>query len=125
MPARKISAWKAAGAAEVGLGVLFDTPLERLDAFAEACDVVQMMSIGSIGVQGIPYEPEAPSRMGQLRARHPNLLIADDGGVSEANIAELARAGVRRFCVGSALSRAGDPTAAYQRLMQLAESAIQ
>lgn len=117
--------WRAAGAEEVGLGVLFATPLPELLPHIAGCDVVQMMSIGTIGVQGIPYEPGAPARIAELHAAFPQLLIADDGGVSEGNIAELARAGVSRFCIGSALSRAGDPSAAYARLLSLAENAVQ
>lgn len=119
-----LSKWKDAGAQEVGLGILFATPLETLDPFVGSCDVIQMMSIASIGVQGIPYEPRAPERIAALHARHPQVLIADDGGVSQVNIAELARAGVRRFCVGSALAKAADPAAVYKRLIALAESAI-
>ncbi len=119
------SAWKAAGAAEVGLAILADTPLETLDPYIALCDVVQMMSIASIGVQGIPYDPTAPARIAALHARYPDLLIAVDGGVSESNIMELARAGVRRFCVGSTLSKSPDPASTYARLMELAESAIQ
>jgi ribulose-phosphate 3-epimerase len=119
------SAWKAAGAAEVGLGILFQTPIETLDPYIKMCDVVQMMSIASIGVQGIPYEESAPARIHALHERYPDLLIADDGGVSEKNIAELARAGVRRFCVGSALSHSGDSASTYRSLAALAESGVQ
>ncbi len=119
-----ISAWKFAGAQEVGLGVLFQTPIEAIDAYVADIDVVQMMSIASIGVQGIPYEPSAPERIARLHAKHPDLLIADDGGVGESNIASLAHAGVRRFCAGSALSKAKNPHAAYERLLSLAQSAL-
>ena len=119
-----LSAWREAGAREVGLGVLFATHLEAIDPYIHSCDVIQMMSIASIGVQGIPYESAAPERIALLHRQNPELLIADDGGVSEANIAELAKAGVRRFCVGSALSKSSDPASTYRSLVALAESGV-
>ena len=123
--AAMFAAWKAAGAQEVGLGVLFTTAIESLDPYVDSCDVAQMMSIAKIGVQGIPYEPSAPARIASLHAKHPELLIADDGGVGSSNIMDLARAGVRRFCAGSSLSKPADPAAAYRELLALAESAVQ
>lgn len=120
-----LTAWRTSGAREVGLGLLFKTHLEALEPHLADCDVVQMMSIASIGVQGIPYESGAPDRISLLHRLHPELLIADDGGVGESNIADLARAGVRRFCVGSALSKAADPASTCKNLLALAENAIQ
>ncbi len=119
------AAWRAAGAAEVGLGILFNTPLEDLDPYIGMCDVVQMMTISEIGVQGLPFNPEAPARVAALHARHPGLLIEVDGGVGEKTIEALARAGARRFCAGSALSRASDPASTYQKLIALAEAGVQ
>jgi len=120
-----LSAWRKEGAQEVGLGVLFATHLEAIYPYIPKCDVIQMMSIASIGVQGIPYESSAPDRIALLHREYPELLIADDGGVSEANIGELAKAGVRRFCVGSALSKSLDPASTYRSLLTLAESGVE
>ena len=116
-------AWKKKDASEVGLGILFDTALETLDPYVSLCDVVQMMTIASIGVQGIPFEASAPERVAALHAKYPDLLISVDGGVSEKNIAELVHAGARRFCAGSVLSKSMDPLATYRSLMALAEKA--
>jgi ribulose-phosphate 3-epimerase len=118
-----LRSWKARGA-EVGLAALFKTPLETLEPFLSECDVILLMSIGTIGKQGAPYEPSVIERIEMLRARHPAMLVAVDGGVSRDNIAELARAGVTRFGVGSAITRASDPRAAYEELLRLAESAV-
>ena len=120
-----LPSWRRSGAREVGLGLLFATHLEEVESYIGMCDVIQMMSIASIGIQGILYESGAPDRISLLHRLHPSVLIADDGGVSEANIAELARAGVRRFCVGSALSKAADPASTYKNLIALAESGLQ
>lgn len=118
-------AWKRAGAAEVGAGLLFPTPLDVLDPYVDSCDVVQMMAIKEIGVQGLPFAPEAPARVAQLHQRHPKLLLSVDGSVNETTIGDLARAGAQRFCAGSVLSKSPNPLATYTSLIAHAESALQ
>ena len=119
-----LDVWRRSGAREVGLGILMETPLEVLEHHMLMVDVVHMMTIASIGTQGISYDPRAPARISELHARYPEVLISVDGGVSEANIADLVRAGARRFGVGSAIAKAPDPAAQYLRLKSLAESAL-
>ena len=119
-----LHAWREAGALEVGLGLLFQTPLAGLEHIVEECDVVHLMSIATIGVQGIPYVPTAPARIAEFHQRFPGATISVDGGVSRSNIVDLARAGARRFGVGSAILKAPDPEAAYQELKTLAENAV-
>lgn len=118
------SAWKSAGAAEIGLAILIDTPLSALHALIPLCDAVQVMSIAKLGAQGASFDARAFDRIKELHAKYPDLTIAVDGGVSESNIGELVRAGARRFGVGSAISRSADPAAAYSRIKAAGESAI-
>ncbi len=115
-----LSAWRGAGAAEVGLAILLDTPLPVLLPMISACDVVQVMSIATLGRQGAPFDARAVARIQELHAQYPELVISVDGGVSEKNIAELVRAGARRFGVGSAITKAPDPRAAYEHLKSIA-----
>ncbi len=115
--------WRRGGAKEVGLGVLMHTPLEVLEPHAHIADVFQLMTIATIGRQGIPYDEGAPARVAEARARFPDVLLSVDGGVSAENIEILARAGAERFCAGSAIAKASDPAEAYRRLKQLAEDA--
>jgi len=119
-----LSAWRKRGALEAGLALLAQTPLEALDPFLADCDFTMLMSIQTIGVQGLPFDEHAPARVSALRARHPGLPIEVDGSVNETTIAALARAGARRFCVGSALSKSSDPKSTYRSLMDVAGSAI-
>jgi len=116
--------WKENGAREVGLGALLPTPIELIEPLVPFCDVVHLMTIASIGTQGIPYDARGVARIAEFHSRFPDMLISVDGGVAESNIADLVRAGARRFGVGSALSKVKDPAAAYARLKALAESAI-
>jgi ribulose-phosphate 3-epimerase len=120
-----IEVWKGADASEVGLALLLHTPLEVVEPLIPLCDVVLLMSIASIGVQGIPHDARVLPRIRDLHARHPELLIGVDGGVAASNIADLVRAGASRFGVGAAISKAPDPKAAYEQLKSIAESALQ
>ena len=118
-------AWRAAGASEVGLAMLLDTPFPVLEPLIPACDVVQIMSIPTLGRQGAPFDVRVFARIEEIHARYPESVLSIDGGVSEKNIAELVRAGARRFGVGSAISKASDPKAAYEHLKTIAENALE
>ncbi|MDO8561792.1 MAG: hypothetical protein Q7S05_03115 [bacterium] len=118
------AAWRAAGAKEIGLAILIDTPLSALNALIPLCTVVQVMSIAKLGAQGASFDARATDRIKELHATYPDLMISVDGGVSESNIGDLVRAGARRFGVGSAISRAAEPAAAYSRLKSTAENSL-
>ena len=119
-----LRSWKDINASEVGLAVLLDTPLPVVLPLAADCDVVQLMSIASLGYQGANFEERVLPRIEELHEQYPSLVIEIDGGVSEKNIEMLVRAGARRFGVGSAIMKAEDPAAAYATLKTLAESAL-
>lgn len=116
--------WQRAGADEVGLGILMETPLEVLAHHEHIANIFQLMTIASIGKQGIPYEESAPARVAEAHARFPKTILSVDGGVATRNIEALARSGARRFCAGSAISKAADHAAAYRELAALARRAI-
>lgn len=116
--------WQRAGAGEVGLGLLMHTPLSMIDHHARVAHMLQLMTIATIGRQGIPYEESAPARVAEARARFPKMLLSVDGGVAASNVGLLARAGARRFCAGSAIAKAPDQAEAYRDLKKLAEAAI-
>ncbi len=119
-----LRAWREAGATQVGLGLLFQTSFSRIENLLPHCDLVHLMSIATIGTQGIPYERSAPARIAEFHRLFPAVVISVDGGVSKSNIADLVRAGATQFGVGSAISRVSDPKAAYEELKVLAESAV-
>ncbi len=108
--------WRAAGVEEIGIAMRIDTPLEALDPYIHECAVVQLMSIAKIGAQGQPFDDRALSRVEELHARYPELLVAVDGGITESNVEELVRAGANRLCVGSALSKSENAAAAFARM---------
>lgn len=114
--------WKEQNA-ESGLALLIDTPLITLEPLAGAYDFVLLMAIATLGKQGAAFDERIYERVRELHARHPDLIIAIDGGVSAKNIKALAEAGASRFSVGSAISLSPSPEAAYAELAALAESA--
>lgn len=115
-----LAEWKAAGASEVGVSLLIETPLESIDSFVRHCDVVQLMSIAKIGAQGQPFDERALTRVEELHAKYPELMVAVDGGVGESNIEDLVRAGANRLCVGSAISKSDNPAQVFARLHERA-----
>ena len=119
------ASWRDAGIAEIGLSLLVDTPLERIEPFIEECAVVQLMSIAKIGAQGQPFDERALSRVEELHAAHPELMVAVDGGITEANVELLVRTGANRLCVGSAISRAPDPKRVYDHMLARAQKGCQ
>lgn len=114
------SRWRDAGAQEIGVALLIDTPLEAIEPLVADCDVVQLMSIAKIGMQGQPFDERALSRVEELHAMYPDLMVAVDGGISESNVEELVRAGANRLCVGSAISKSENPAATFARIHERA-----
>jgi ribulose-phosphate 3-epimerase len=121
---RTFDMWRASGASEIGLAALIATPLEALDPYIEMCDSVTLMTIATVGTQGIPFDERGYGRVADLHARYPDLVIEVDGGIGAGQIATLARAGASRFSVGSAISKSADPANVHKELLELAENAL-
>lgn len=118
------AAWRAAGVTGVQIAALFQTSLDELAPYVSISDYILLMTIISIGVQGIPFEEDSIERVRRFKALHREANIAVDGGVSEKNIARLAKAGATRFCVGSAISKSDNPVAIYRSLCSFAAGRI-
>jgi len=114
------SDWRKSGVKSVQTAALLQTPLESVAPYVSISDFILLMTIGSIGVQGIPFEESGIDRVRSFKDMHPEAMIAVDGGVSEKNIERLAQSGAIHFCVGSAISKAIDYSVVYQRLANLA-----
>ncbi len=111
-------------AKEIGIAILADTPLEALEPYIELCQSVTVMTIASIGKQGIPFDERGYGRVTDLHNRYPDMMIEVDGGVGKAQIATLARSGAQRFGVGSAISQSADPAGTHKELLDLAQKAL-
>jgi ribulose-phosphate 3-epimerase len=120
------AAWRAAGAAEVGVSLLLSTPLSAIDVFIRdgSVDVVQVMSIAEIGHQGHAFDDCALTRVAELSAQYPDLIISVDGGVNEHTAAALREAGASRLAVGSAILCHVDPRAAFERMQDVVRGGV-
>jgi ribulose-phosphate 3-epimerase len=79
--------------------------------------MVLLMSVnpGFGGQKFIPHVLEKARRVRRMiQERAPHVSLEIDGGVTPANIAEIARAGVDTFVAGSALFGAGKATDAHR-----------
>jgi len=117
-----LESWRREGAREVGMAILLDTPVEALGPFVSLCDFVCFMSSAQIGSQGAQFDFRVLERIRTTHDLYPDLQIEVDIGVSEKTIDSLVQAGVTRFAVGSAITRADDPAAVYNRLLELANT---
>lgn len=94
-------------------------PVARYLAHQADIDGVQLMGIHTIGQQGQPPSPHVETNIRALRERAPNLRIQIDGSVNEQTLPLWRAAGATDFVVGSAITQATDPRAAYCALRAL------
>lgn len=89
--------------AAVGLAINPKTPVESLEPFLDAADLVLVMSVEP-GFGGQKFIRSALDKLRWLRSRVPRkTLLSVDGGIEHETIAETAGAGATVFVVGSAI----------------------
>ena len=103
---------------EFGLAFSIDTPFDRLREYMYEVDVVQLMGIEKIGFQGEPFSERVISRIRDLRAEYPHLIISVDGGVNRASAPRLIEAGADRLVSGSAVFSSSNVEEAIASLAQ-------
>jgi pentose-5-phosphate-3-epimerase len=100
----------------LGLALNIASDLALLDPVLGNIDYVQFMGIARIGLQGQPFDERALEKIRVFRARHRDVPVQIDGGVSLGNARKLLGLGVVNLVVGSAILRAHDPSAALAAL---------
>ena len=65
------------------------------------------------GRGGQPFQPTALEKVRAAKSKRPELIIEVDGGVKLENAERIVEAGASRLVVGSAVTGAPDPQAAY------------
>jgi len=110
---------------KVSIGVSFhgDTPIEAVLPYIPHADYVQIMGIHTIGAQGQPFDESTFGKIKKIRSEFPQTPISIDGSVNKDTIARLAKAGVDRLIVGSAIVKQADPEAAYHELCAVVNEA--
>lgn len=95
-----------------GLALNIASPTALIEPYLADIEYVQFMGIARIGVQGEAFDRRVLEKISTFRARHPDIAVQVDGGVSLQTAKELLRFGVSSLVVGSAILRAADPSAA-------------
>jgi len=103
---------------EVGVALNPPTPVADIEHLLKDVDSVLVMTVYP-GCYGAAFVPEVMSKIGDVRALPYRVEIGVDGGIKEANVADVARQGVDTVCVGSAVFSSPDPAASYRRLLAL------
>ncbi len=110
------------GARELGLEIgLAVNPETEVAAFLPLVDEVDSILFLTVhpGFYGSQFIPEVIDKVAELRRSRPALEIGVDGGLKENNIAQVARAGIDAFYVGSAIFRQPHPAEQYRNLVAL------
>ncbi|TAN35348.1 hypothetical protein EPN27_04005 [Patescibacteria group bacterium] len=95
-----------------GLALNIASDLALIEPVLGGIDYVQFMGIARIGRQGQPFDERVLENVRVFRARHPDVPVQIDGGISLANARKLLGLGVSNLVIGSAILRARDPAAA-------------
>lgn len=107
------------GGAKAGVALNPATPVEELEYILTELDFVLLMSVNP-GFAGQPFLPYVVDKARRLRAlieeRNLAVMIQMDGGISAANIGQVAEAGVEVCVAGSAVFGQPDPVAAIKAL---------
>ena len=104
-------------------GLVFNpaTLLNNLKHIMDKIDMILLMSVNP-GFGGQSFIPSTLDKIGEARALIDksgyNMHLAVDGGISEKNIADVARAGADTFVAGSAIFGKDDYTLAIDTMRQ-------
>jgi ribulose-phosphate 3-epimerase len=106
--------------AAAGLALNPGTPLEAIEPYLDACDLVLVMSVEP-GFGGQSFNPVALDKLRRLRTLvGPNVLLEIDGGVNQNTIGRCAEAGAHLFVVGSAIFGTSNYAESVTNLSRLA-----
>jgi ribulose-phosphate 3-epimerase len=94
-----------------------ETPISRITADLENYRHLMIMGV-TPGRSGQPFQEIALEKVVALKQLRPSLKISVDGGIKPENAARLVAAGADELVIGSAITDAPDPEAAYQAFQQ-------
>ncbi len=100
---------------KVGVALLQDTPVEKVQAALKDIDHVLIFS-GDLGHFGGHVNLALLSKVRELREIKPDLEIGWDGGIDTDNAKRLVTGGIDVLNVGGGIHRAQDPDKAYATL---------
>lgn len=109
--------------AAAGLSLNPPMPVEQIEPFLSACDLILVMSVMP-GFGGQKFDPVALEKLAWLRGHDDcNAVLEVDGGVNQETIAACAQAGAELLVAGTAVFGAEDYASRMAELTALASSA--
>lgn len=108
--------------ASAGLSLNPPMPVEQIDSFVDACDLILVMSVMP-GFGGQKFDPVALEKLAWLRD-HPKrtAVLEVDGGVNAETIGDCAAAGAELLVAGTAVFGAEDYSQRIDELSKLAST---
>lgn len=88
---------------QVGVALKLETTISVLDEYIKELDVVQLMSIETIGSYGAKFNEDIYKKISALRKKYKNVTIEIDGGINLDNAKKLIESGANNLIIGSAL----------------------
>lgn len=107
----------------VGVALLQETSVETAQPLIAVANQVLIFS-GSLGKYGGEFDSRQLAKIPQIKAINPSAEIAWDGGVNEANVAQIVAAGVDVLNVGGSIAKADNPKLAFEKLQALAGGGV-
>lgn len=104
---------------KAGLVLKPKTPAEAVFPYLDRLDLVLIMTVEpGFGGQSFMADmmPKVEAIKAEINSRGLNVLIEADGGIGDATIAEVAKAGVDVSVAGTAVFKAENPSQAIKRL---------
>lgn len=107
------------GIISFGLALNVESDLALIESVIDEIEYGQFMGIAQIGRQGQAFDERVFEKVRAFRARHGNVPVQVDGGVSLVNAKKLFALGATDVVVGSAILNARDPAAVLAELEML------
>src|SRR3989344_1880109 len=104
---------------EFGIAVNPTTDISKIFPLINSIDYVQCMAIEKIGYQGQRFSEKVFPQIASLKEKFPDLITGVDGGVTLEPAPRLAKAGVTRLAVGSALFNTTDIIDTLEKFRQI------
>jgi ribulose-phosphate 3-epimerase len=104
---------------KLGLSVLLETPLDKIEPFLDKVDFIQLMSIKKIGAHGEPFDESVIEKIKNLRKLNENVTIQVDGGINLETGKQCLEAGADILVVGGVIWNADNPMSSLQSFLNL------
>jgi ribulose-phosphate 3-epimerase len=106
----------------LGLALNVASDLVLIEPCLGEIEFVQFMGIATIGRQGQPFDKRVLEKVRVFKARHPEIPVQVDGGISFESAKKLVALGVSNLVIGSGILRSSDPASTAARFEELHSS---